>query len=194
MTRTNFYVLVDTNTNEIINHPVELPEDWNTIHGLRAFTDEQLSNLEWAGHSNLGWIKFDSNFPTTYTFAENWQIFAKETLKEKYSELRWEAEIKGIDYKGIIIGTDDRTKTTILLKKELLISTSSEETFSWKYNGVIYQFTVEDVIKISSAIDDYIQKCFEVEADLIKELDLVKNPVDLTKFDLQIPWPSNTYN
>lgn len=193
MTRTNFYVLVDKNTDSVINHPTELPEDWNTIHGLRAFTDEQLSNLEWAGHSNLGWIKFDSSFPTTYTFAENWQVFAKETLKEKYSELRWEAETKGIVYNGIQIGTDDRTKTTILLKKEL-ISTSSEETFSWKYNGLIVQLDINDIIKISNAINNYVQECFEIEASLIKKLDLVKNPSDLTKFDLEILWPSNIYS
>ena len=193
MTRTNFYVLVDKNTNKVLNHPTELPEKWNTIHGLRAFTDEQLSNLEWAGHSNLGWIKFDSGFPTTYTFTENWQVFAKETLKEKYSELRWEAEIKGIVYNGIQIGTDDRTKTTILLKKEL-ISTSSKETFSWKYNGLIVELDINDIIKISNVINNYVQECFEIEASLIKELDLVKNPLDLTKFDLEILWPSNIYS
>ena len=193
MIRKNFYVLVNTTTNNVLSHPSELPENWNTIHGLRAFTDEQLSDLEWAGHSNLGWIKFNSDFPTIYTFAENWQVFAKETLKEKYSELRWKAEIKGIVYNGIQIGTDDRTKTTILLKKEL-ISTSSKETFSWKYNGLIVELDINDIIKISNAINNYVQECFEIEASLIKELDLVNNPLDLMKFNLDIEWPSNIYS
>lgn len=192
MIRKNFYVLVNTTTNNVLSHPSELPENWNTIHGLRAFTDEQLSDLEWAGHSDLGWIKFDSNFPTTYTFAENWQVFAKETLKEKYSELRWKKETEGIVYNGIEIETDDRTKTTILLKRELL-STTSKTTFSWKNKGSIFQFDVDDIIKISNAINNYVQECFEIEASLIKQLDLVKNPLDLTKFDLEIQWPSNIY-
>ena len=192
MIRKNFYVLVNTTTNNVLSHPSELPENWNTIHGLRAFTDEQLSNLEWAGHSNLGWIKFNSDFPTIYTFAENWQVFAKETLKEKYSELRWKKETEGIVYNGIEIETDDRTKTTILLKKEL-ISTSSKETFSWKHNGEIFQLNSDDIIKISNAINDYIQKCFEIEASLIQNLNLVETPLDLVKFNLDIEWPSNIY-
>ena len=75
-----------------------------------------------------------------------------------------------------------------------MISTSSEETFSWKYNGLIVQLHINDIIKISNAINNYVQECFEIEASLIKELDLVKNPLDLTKFDLEILWPSNIYS
>ena len=192
MTRTNFYVLVDKNTDTVLSYPLELPENWNNIHGLDSYTDEQLSNLEWAGHLNYAWIKFDTKFPTKYTFAEAWQVFAKEIVKEKYASLRWKAESKGIVYKGIEIGTDDRTKTTILLKKQLL-SETPDTTFSWKYNGAIYQFTFEDVTKISNAIDNYTQQCFEVEAELIGKLDLVKKPSDLTKFNLELNWPTNIY-
>lgn len=192
MTRKNFYVLVDKTTDTVLSHPSELPENWNNIHGLDSYTDEQLSDLEWAGHSNYAWIKFNSRFPAKYTFAEDWQVFAKEIIKEIYAKLRWKAESKGIEYNGIEIGTDDRTKTTILLKKQSLSETPTA-TFSWKYNGAIYQFTLEDVTKISNAIDNYVQQCFEIEAELIGKLDLVTKPRDLIKFNLDIQWPSNTY-
>jgi len=193
MTRKNFYVLVDKNLNSVISHASELPENWNNIHGLPSLTDEELSDLEWAGHSTLGWIKFDSEFPTTYSFADNWESFAKESLKQSYSNLRWKAETKGIVYNGIEIGSDDRTRTAILLKK-MSTPRTSKETFSWKYNGSIIEFDIKDITKISNAIDEYVQECFEVEASLIKELDLVETPLDLTKFNLDIEWPSNVFD
>jgi len=190
MTRKNFYVLVDKSLNAVISHASKLPENWNNIHGLSSLTDEELSDLEWAGHLNLGWIKFDSKFPTTYSFADGWETFAKESLKQAYSNLRWEAETKGIVYNGIQIETNERTRTAILLKK-ISIPETSKETFSWNYKGSIIQFDINDITKISNAINNYIQECFEVEASLIKKLDAVKNPLDLTKFDLNIEWPSN---
>jgi hypothetical protein len=193
MTRQNFYILVDKSINAVISHPVELPEDWNNIHGLSSLTDTELSDLNWSGNLNFGWIKFNSEFPSAYFFADGWEMSAKESMKEAYSNLRWQAETKGIVYNGIEIGTDDRTKTTILLKKEMMSKTSAE-TFSWKYNGSIIEFDSEDVTKILDAINDYVQKCFEVEASLIKQLDAVGTVSDLTKFDFDIEWPSNLYS
>lgn len=192
MTRKNFYALVDNKNNAILNHPSELPEDWTNIHGLHALSDEELSDLEWAGHPDLGWIKFDSDFPFSYTAAESWLSFAKASIKDEYAKQRWDAESRGILYKGIEIGTDDRTKTAILLKKES-IANSPEKTFSWKYNNSIIELTANDILNIAQALDDYIQKCFDVEAELIKEIDKAESPSDLAKFDLEIEWPSNDY-
>lgn len=193
MTRTNFYVLVDKSTETVLNHPAELPENWNNIHGLPSLNDEELADLGWAGHENLGWIKFDLEFPNHYNFADEWTSFAKESIKDFYAKLRWEAETKGIIYKSVEIGTDDRTKTTILLKKELMAKTS-KQTFSWKHKGSIVEFNVKDIIEISNAINDYIQECFEIEASLIQQLDAATNPLDLARYNLEIEWPSNVYD
>lgn len=192
MKRKNFYILIDTKSNLVMSHPTELPEDWSNIHGLSSLSDEELSDLEWVGRPNTGWVKFDSEFPFSYTFADSWISFAKESIKKVYANQRWEAENKGILYKEIEIGTDDRTKTSILLKKELMAKTS-KETFSWKYNGSIVKFNVTDVINISNALNDYVQKCFEVEAELIEEIDKIDSIEDLAKFELEIEWPSNNY-
>lgn len=193
MTRKNFYVLVDKDIEMVINHPSELPENWNNINGLPGLSDEELEDLEWTGHSNFSWIKFDSKFPDSYKFADSWEFFAKETMKSTYSKQRWNAESKGIVYKGVNIGTDDRTKTAFLIKKQLM-SKSSSETFSWKSNNSIAEFGIKDVTNILSSINDYVQKCFEVEVSLIKELDLIEKPSDLMKFTLDIEWPSDIYN
>ena len=88
MIKKDLYVLVDHNINNVISHPIELPENWNNIHGLHSLSDIELSNFEWAGHSNLGWVKFNSEFPSTYAFSDNWESFARLSIKEIYSNQR----------------------------------------------------------------------------------------------------------
>jgi hypothetical protein len=189
MTRKNFYVLVDKQLKKVINHPIELPVNWNNIHNMPSLSDEELSDLEWAGQPNLGWIKFDEEFPDTYGFADSWELFAKETIKGTYAKYRWEAESKGIEYKNVNIETNERTKMTLLIKKESL----GDKTFLWKYNNTAIEFNLEDVTNILTYMNDYIQKCFDVEASLIQQLNLIKTPEDLKTFTLEIEWPSNVY-
>lgn len=193
MTRKNFYVLVDKNTNKVLNHPAKLPENWQNIHGMPSLSDDELSDLGWAGHENFGWIKFDSDFPFTFEFGEYWLEFAKNSVKNEYADQRWEAENKGILYKSILINTDDRTKTAILLKSQI-VALSPEKTFSWKYNNSTIEFTSTDIITIANALNDYTQKCFDLEASLISQIDAAVSPSDLTQFDLEIDWPSNLYD
>ena len=193
MTRKNFYVLVDKNTNKVLNHPSKLPENWQNIHGMPSLSDDELSDLGWAGHENFGWIKFDSDFPFTFEFGEYWLEFAKNSVKNEYADQRWEAENKGILYKSILINTDDRTKTAILLKSQI-VALSPEKTFSWKYNNSTIEFTSTDIITIANALNDYTQKCFDLEASLISQIDAAVSPSDLTQFDLEIDWPSNLYD
>lgn len=189
MSRKNFYVLVDKQLNKVISHPIELPIDWSNIHNMTSLKDEELSDLGWSGQSNLGWIKFDEEFPDTYEYAESWELFAKETIKGTYAKYRWEAESKGIKYKNVIIENNERTKMTLLIKKESL----KDKTFLWKYNNSVVEFNLADVINILTYMDDYVQKCFNIEASLIEQLDLVKTPKDLKKFNMEIQWPSNVY-
>ena len=54
------YVLVDTEKKLIIDKIQELPEYWKNISGLPGLSDEELEDLSWAGHFNLGWININS--------------------------------------------------------------------------------------------------------------------------------------
>jgi len=193
MTRTNFYVIVDRTTNKVLSHPVKLPENWQNIHGLSSLSDEKISDLEWAGHPGLGWIKFNSEFPFDLEINEDWFEFAKNSIKYEYAGQRWEAEKKGIEYKNILIDTDDRTKTAILLKTQLAVA-SPGKTFSWKYNNSTVEFTSSDIINIANALNDYIQKCFDKEAELIDLVNQSRTELDLSDFTLNVNWPSNNYN
>jgi len=193
MTRTNFYVLIDRTTNKVLSHPVKLSENWQNIHGMSSLSDEEISDLEWAGHPGLGWIKFNSEFPFDLEIHEDWFEFAKNSIKNEYANQRWEAEKKGIVYKNILIDTDDRTKTAILLKTQLAVA-SPGKTFSWKYNNSTVEFTSSDIINIADALSDYIQKCFDKEAELIDLVNQSETEPDLSDFTLSVNWPSNNYN
>ena len=67
MNLTNFYVLVDTETNQVIDKIQKLPQNWQNIAGLPGLSDEELCDLKWAGHHNLGWISIHSEKIEEYT-------------------------------------------------------------------------------------------------------------------------------
>ena len=43
-------------TNEPLNEPQELPDNWKNIFGLHASKD-RLGDLSWAGHEDIGWFE-----------------------------------------------------------------------------------------------------------------------------------------
>ena len=43
-------------TNEPLNEPQELPDNWKNIFGLHASKD-RLGDLSWAGHNDMGWFE-----------------------------------------------------------------------------------------------------------------------------------------
>lgn len=43
-------------TNEPLNEPQELPDNWKNIFGLHASKD-RLGDLSWAGHEDMGWFE-----------------------------------------------------------------------------------------------------------------------------------------
>lgn len=49
-------------TNEALNKPQPLPENWRNIFGLSASKD-RLGDLSWAGHEDIGWFEVDAPEP-----------------------------------------------------------------------------------------------------------------------------------
>ena len=45
-------------TNESLNDPQPLPENWRNIFGLQGVIDK-LGDLTWAGHPDTGWFEVD---------------------------------------------------------------------------------------------------------------------------------------
>lgn len=67
-------------TNEILNEPQTLPENWENIFGLTGLSESELNDLAWAGREDLGWFK-------TGEFLEVFLTTEKEKVDNKVREL-----------------------------------------------------------------------------------------------------------
>jgi hypothetical protein len=88
MNLNDFYVLVDTETQLIIDKIQKLPLNWKNIAGLPGLTDEQLCNLKWAEHHNLGWINIRSELIKKYKFSKENLELNKNTFKDLIKNIR----------------------------------------------------------------------------------------------------------
>ena len=189
MTRTNLYVHVNTVDKKVLSHPTEVPEHWSNIHSFSSLSDTELSDLSDKHHPNEAWIKFDSSFPVDdYTFDAGWVDGAKGTVKLVYKNQRQEAIKKGVSYNSIIFDADESTQTKINIKKD-----SSATSFKWKYNNTFHTLSKSDITAVHNALDDYIQKCYDMEATFVTQIESVSAPSGFTTFTLDSTWPSNTY-
>jgi hypothetical protein len=85
----DFYLLVDFVEKRILTPIDYLPEDWSNINGLNLFDEEKLSNLEWAGHNNLGWVKYTDSQIDDYETSDNWLDSSKSKIKLLIAKKRW---------------------------------------------------------------------------------------------------------
>ena len=189
MTRTNLYVHVNTVDKKVLSHPTEVPENWSNIHGFSNLTDTELSDLSDKHHPNEAWIKFDSSFATDdYTYDSGWLDGAKGTIKLVYKKQRQEAIKKGVSYNSIIFDADAETQTKMNIKKD-----SSATSFKWKYNNTYHTLTKSDITAVHDALDDYIQKCYDMEANYVSQIEAVTDAAGLRTFTLDGTWPTNSY-
>jgi hypothetical protein len=87
---TNFYVLVDTETKQIINKIQKLPENWKNIAGLPGLSDEELCDLKWAGQHNYGWINIHSEkikeyFPQKYGWVLQQFLTIEQVINSQFA-------------------------------------------------------------------------------------------------------------
>ena len=189
MTRTNLYVHVNTVDKKVLSHPTEVPENWSNIYGLSGLTDTELSDLSDKHHPNEAWIKFDSSFATDdYTYDSGWLDGAKGTIKLVYKNQRQEAIKKGVSYNSIIFDADTETQTKVNIKKD-----SSATSFKWKYNNTFHTLSKSDITAVHDALDDYIQKCYDMEANYVSQIEAVTDAAGLRTFTLDGTGPTNSY-
>ena len=189
MTRTNLYIHVNTTDKKALSHPTEVPENWSNIHGFSSLTDTELSDLSDKHHPNEAWIKFDSSFATDdYTYDSGWLDGAKGTIKLVYKNQRQEAIKKGVSYNSIIFDADAETQTKMNIKKD-----SSATSFNWKYNNTFHTLSKSDITAVHNALDDYIQKCYDMEATYVSQIEAVTTNAELRTFTLDGTWPTNSY-
>jgi hypothetical protein len=179
MNLNDFYVLVDTQQKIVIDKIQKLPENWNNIAGLPGLSNEELCDLKWAGHHNLGWVSITSELIKEYSSPiENLEL-NKNTLKQLISEIRKEKESDGIEYQGINIKTNEKTRYSLLIKK---LQGTAE--VNYKCFNHYYTFTNSQISEICDIVEVYIQECFDWEMSVYKQIENCKKLSDFMNIKL----------
>ena len=174
-----FYVLVDTQQKIVIDKIQKLPENWNNISGLPGLSDDELCDLKWAGHYNLGWICISSERIGEYKSSlENLEM-NKNTLKQLISEIRKEKESDCIKYRGIKIKTDEKTRYSLLIKK-----LQGKEEVNYKCFNHYHTFTSSQISEICAIVEIHIQECFDWEMHVYQQIENCKELSDFMNIEL----------
>jgi hypothetical protein len=167
----NFYILVDTEKKIVIDKIQKLPQNWKNIAGLPGLSDEELRDLKWAGHSNLGWINIHSEEIKQYSSSQENLELNKNEFKSLITQLRKEKQSETIEYQGAKLKSDTNTLYSLFLlhkKKEV----------NYKCINGYHTFTSSQICKLYDIIDTNMQKWFDWEMNVYSQIDVCKNISD----------------
>jgi hypothetical protein len=192
----DIYLEIDPKNKKILSPPKELELNWNNIGGLCFLDEDKLIDLSWAGHANTGFIKFiATNKNAIRCFDCSDEIIEKIKLQliEKLSNIRYHYECGGITVNNqYSLNTDDRSKL-LMQMKYLYCKTNLNHNFKWKTSSGEVTFFSEEFIKIFDKIVEFIQRCFELELEMSKKINLCDNIISLCQINLNaIEWNFNT--
>jgi hypothetical protein len=166
MNLSNFYVLVDIEKKIIIDKIQTLPLNWANISGLSNYEDEKLSNLDWAGHKNLGWINIKSTSIKYFSSCSENLNLNKNEFKKLISQKRKEKQSSPILYKEAKIKCDFKTRYSLLNFK-----LSDKTNINFKCINGYYNFNNFEVDQICAMIDEQIGKYFDIEKVIYEQID-----------------------
>ena len=185
MTKNDFYVLVDTNTKQIISKLEPLPEYWKNIAGLTNFSEEELKDLSWSGNPGLGWIKITSELLGDYSSSPENLTLNKNHFKQIISDhFELKKEI-GVTYKNIRCPVN---KTTIfdLNIKNLQADQSPEKTFVYKIINDYYSFRAEEIKELCDLINQHDIELSLSEMNIFKEIESCSTVHELSKINYDL--------
>jgi hypothetical protein len=171
MNLTNFYVLVDTKVKQIINKIQTLPENWQNIAGLSNLSDEELCDLKWAGHHNIGWVNINSEKIKEYQSSPENLELNKNEFKLLISKLIKEKKSKPIEYYGAKLKVDHQTWSSLFILKD-------NDKVDYKCVDGYHTFTSSQIAEIYDIINENIQKYFNIEMEIYNQIDTCQSVVD----------------
>lgn len=167
----NFYVLVDTEKKIIIDKIQTLPYNWKNITGLPGLSDDEIRDLTWAGHSNLGWINIRASEINQYSCSvENLELH-KHTLKDLISNIRKEKQSESIEYRGAKLKSNIKTLYSLFLLQ-------TKESVNYKCINGYYTFTQKQIKELYDIMESHIQKWFDWEMNIYSQIDNCQNISD----------------
>ena len=177
------YVLVDTEKKLIIDKIQELPEYWKNISGLPGLSDEELEDLSWAGHFNLGWININSAKIDEYELTLESLNMNKTQIRQLVSDGIKEQKFNGIVFKNIRVRCDDELRYDLWIKK-MQAKENLDQTFNCKISDQYYTFTSNQIIELCNKVEEHFQKCSDKEMNLFNKIDSCKKISNLLKIKL----------
>jgi hypothetical protein len=113
----------------------------------------------------------------------------KAAHKAVATDLRWQKETAGILIGGMLVATDDRSKT-LILGKRAKARENPDMTFRWKTAGGAWvELTGAQIIAIADAVADHVQACFDREGDLHDAIDAAETAQAVLSVDINTGWP-----
>jgi Domain of unknown function (DUF4376) len=102
----------------------------------------------------------------------NLAIARKQNLVNYAMSKRWQKEVGGIIYSGILIATDDRSKQMILGAR-VAADADPEFTATWvTADNSVHNLVASDIISISNAVLAHIANCFATYVTVSSQITL----------------------
>jgi hypothetical protein len=116
--------------------------------------------------------------------------FVKEAKRTMAAVVRWQKEINGTVYGGYPLATDNISQTKYL--GALIASQLNPNiTIKWKLaNGNFVTLNATTISNVTTKVREYIQSCFDREAELIDLINAAATPDDVEVIDLSTGWPT----
>jgi hypothetical protein len=131
----DYFVLVDNEQKIIIDKIQKIPDYWNNIAHPGNFSDEELRDLTWSGNLNIGWVRINSEYIKEYSSSKENLELNKNQLKYIFSKTIQEKQNLPIEYNGIKIIPDEKTRYSFWIKK-----IQSVDKFNYKINNKYHTF------------------------------------------------------
>jgi hypothetical protein len=180
MNQSEFYILVDTEKKETIDKFQKLPQNWKNISGLPGLSDQELEDLKWAGHYNLGWINLNSTKLKEFKFSQDNLQLNKNNLKNLVSKKRKEVQNTLIDFKGAKFKINNKTRLSLFLLKN-----SKKEKINFKCINEYRSFSVIEICEIFEFLENKSQELFDLEMQIYEKIDNCETIKDLSKLNLE---------
>ena len=104
MNLSELYIIVDNHQKEIRGVFQKQPENWKNICTFPGLSDEEKSDLSWAGHDGVGFIRGESL--KDYSCSDNHLGEVKLNIKRMSSEITKDLRAEGVVFEGYRFAID----------------------------------------------------------------------------------------
>ena len=138
-----------------------------------------------AGSAGPGWMLVDGvlvppDSPAPVVTLDD----AKQRLRERATQLRWEHETGGINVGGVrvLTGTEDQSRIASAL-------IGAPATLDFKAESGWVTLTLAELQGIAAAITAHVQACFSAERIHHEAIDALETLEEVQEYDIETGWP-----